>query len=211
MNKHMREKQRRWFRLRLEPLEDRTLPSVFTVTTTTDVVSSSDAAVSLREAILAANNTPNVGGPDTIAFNILGAGVHTILIPGAGLPRLPNITDAVVIDGFSQPGSSPNTNPIDQPSNALLLIELVGPSEFPLDGLFLAANGNTVRGLAMSKFGTAIYIAFCALLASWLHMFREATRRQGEAFVRHLQKKAEWEPYVWMEEDETCSTSSVTI
>ena len=41
--------------------------------------------------------------------------------------------------------------------------------------------------------------------------FREATRRQGEAFVRHLQKKAEWEPYIWMEEDEECSTSSVTI
>ena len=41
--------------------------------------------------------------------------------------------------------------------------------------------------------------------------FREATRRQAEAFVRHLQKKAEWEPYIWMEEDEPCSTSSVTI
>ena len=42
--------------------------------------------------------------------------------------------------------------------------------------------------------------------------FREATRRQGESFVRHLQKKAEWEPYIWLvEEDKTCSTSSVTI
>ena len=42
--------------------------------------------------------------------------------------------------------------------------------------------------------------------------FREATRRQAEGMVRHLQKKAEWTPYIWMaEEDETCSTSSVTI
>lgn len=44
--------------------------------------------------------------------------------------------------------------------------------------------------------------------------FREALRRQAERLARHLQKKAEWEPFDWAEpeeEDEECSTSSVTI
>jgi CRISP-associated protein Cas1 len=44
--------------------------------------------------------------------------------------------------------------------------------------------------------------------------FREALRRQAERYARHLQKKAEWVPYDWgepEEEDEECSTSSVTI
>src|SRR5262249_53058929 len=49
----------------LERLEDRTVPSTFTVTNTLD-----SGAGSLRQAILDANDSSNVGGPDTIAFNI---------------------------------------------------------------------------------------------------------------------------------------------
>lgn len=139
------------FRPRLEVLEDRTAPAVFTVTTPIDVVNSADDDLSFREAIIGANNNP---GPDTIAFNILGPGVQTITIVG---PALPNVTDTVVIDGYTQPGSAPNTNPIDQSSNAVILIELVSP-DFPRDGLILKSDGNTVRGLTMSSFGTAIYV-----------------------------------------------------
>ncbi len=57
---------------------------------------------SLRQAILDSNSNP---GPDTIDFNIPGSGVHTISPTSA----LPTITDPVLIDGYSQPGSSPNT------------------------------------------------------------------------------------------------------
>src|SRR5262249_35488766 len=57
----------------LEALEDRTLPSTFLVTNTND-----SGAGSLRQAILDANATPNVGGPDLISFNIPGAGVAVI-------------------------------------------------------------------------------------------------------------------------------------
>src|SRR6478609_7407154 len=67
------------------------------------VSSSADSGPgTLRQAILDANASP---GPDLIAFDVSGAGVHT-LIPASALPF---ITDPVTIDGFTQMGSSPNT------------------------------------------------------------------------------------------------------
>src|ERR1041384_977469 len=82
--------------------------STFTVTNAND-----SGAGSLRQAILDAN--ANVG-TDTIDFDIPGTGVHTIsLTTGA----LPDITEAVTIDGYSQPGSSENT--LANGDNAVLL------------------------------------------------------------------------------------------
>src|SRR5262245_46801848 len=51
--------------LRLEPLEDRRMLAVITVTTTADTVNFNDGVTSLREAIFAANTVP---GADTIEF-----------------------------------------------------------------------------------------------------------------------------------------------
>src|SRR5438445_13495796 len=70
---------------------------------------------SLRAAIQEANAN---AGKDTINFNIPGAGVHTIS-PSTDLPP---IAHAVVIDGYSQPGTSENTRA--NGDNAVLLIEL---------------------------------------------------------------------------------------
>src|SRR5947209_1999009 len=86
--------------------------ATFTVTNTND-----SGAGSLRQAILDANANP---GLDTIAFNIPGAGVQTI----SPASVLPTITDSVIIDGYSQPGSSANTDP--NGFNGTLLIELSG-------------------------------------------------------------------------------------
>src|ERR1051326_660122 len=61
--------------------------NTFTVTTTND-----SGPGSLRDAITSANNN---AGADTIDFNISGAGQKTISI----LSDLPNLTEAVVIDG----------------------------------------------------------------------------------------------------------------
>src|SRR4030042_3296529 len=63
---------------------------------------------SLREAINAANAFPD---PDIINFNIPagcdpGTGVCTIT-PGS---QLPDITDPVIIDGYTPPGAVPNGN-----------------------------------------------------------------------------------------------------
>src|SRR5215510_4109048 len=71
--------------------------TTFTVTKTADTNDGfCDADCSLREAIIAANNNP---GQDTIAFAI-ASGVQTI----SPLTALPSITDAVIIDGTTQPG-----------------------------------------------------------------------------------------------------------
>ena len=128
--------------LRLETLDNRDLPSVFTVTTTAD-----SGPGSLRQAIL---DTNAAAGADTIAFNIPGTGVHTI-VPTS---RLPKITDAVVIDGYTQPGSRPNTAGPGFVSNGLQTIQIDGNQVFGIrpEGLELTAGHSTVRGLLVQNF-----------------------------------------------------------
>jgi predicted outer membrane repeat protein len=65
-------------RLRLEPLEDRSVPATFKVTTTLDVVNPTDGKRSLREAITKSDVT---AGADVI---VVPAGVYKISIIGAG-------------------------------------------------------------------------------------------------------------------------------
>src|SRR6516162_3976794 len=106
--------QRRRRRPEIEALEERSLLATITVTGTGDTIAR-DGVVTLREAITAANTnadpsgdtTPGDPGMDTIAFNIPGAGVRTISLTST----LPTITDPIVIDGYTQPGSGPNTLP----------------------------------------------------------------------------------------------------
>src|SRR5437867_1400081 len=69
----------------------------FTVTTDTD-----SGPGSLSEALTSANNNP---GFDIINFAIPGTGPFTISL----LSPLPDITDPVAIDGYSQPGATPNS------------------------------------------------------------------------------------------------------
>jgi CSLREA domain-containing protein len=113
--------------------------ATFTVNTTADlpdtapgngVCATSAGSCSLRAAIQEANTTP---APDTIAFNVAGAGVQTFQA------SLPVIAQPVVIDGFTQPGAQPNTNPSGG-LNTILKIEISG-------GLVLMGGGTTVRGV----------------------------------------------------------------
>src|SRR5262249_14246201 len=67
--------------------------TTYTVTLATDTGANNE----LRWAINKANTHP---GADVIDFAIPGAGVHTITLTSA----LPAITDAVTIDGTTQPG-----------------------------------------------------------------------------------------------------------
>lgn len=122
--------------------------TTFTVNSTNDpgdgVCSATECT--LREAINAANANP---GKDTIAFNIPGAGPHTIRPTSA----LPEITDPVIIDGYTQPGASPNTNPVGQVINAIIKIELEGSLISSLaSGLTIVAGSSNVRGLAINRF-----------------------------------------------------------
>jgi CSLREA domain-containing protein len=109
---------------------------------------------SLRAAIEEANAN---SGTDTINFNIPGAGVHTIS-PNSGLPF---ITDPVVIDGYSQPGASINTE-ANSGDNAVLLIHLQGSNAGSTVGLAITAGSSTVKGLAITSFSDSAAISLNA-------------------------------------------------
>jgi CSLREA domain-containing protein len=156
---------------RLERLEDRLSPALITVTTTSDDLTPNDGTVSLREAITAINAGTNLGDPDitsqnpgtfgtndTIRFNIPGAGVRTINVgssaSAAGI-ALPTITKPVLIDGYTQPGASANTQA--NSDNAVLLVELSGTSAgASANGLTVntgsATVGVTIGGLVINRF-----------------------------------------------------------
>lgn len=110
--------------------------SILTVTNTNDV-----GAGSLRAAILAANEAE---GTQTIVFNIPGPGPHTIL----PLSEY-TISESVIVDGYSQPSSSPNTLP--EGSNADLRIVISG-AQLPGEagGVFAVLGADTsIRGLVI--------------------------------------------------------------
>jgi trimeric autotransporter adhesin len=98
-------------------------------------------AGSLRAAILAANAAP---GANTIVFAIPGAGPHTI----QPLTEY-SISESVIIDGYSQGLSSPNT--LLHGSNADLRIAIDGSLLPPATGGILSILGadSFIRGLAI--------------------------------------------------------------
>lgn len=104
---------------------------------------------SLREAITLANLSCAPGAV-LISFNIPGTGVHTI----APLTALPIITRPMSIDGYTQPGSTPNT--LANADNALLRIELSGANVSSDHGLRFQANDCTVRGLVINGFAVQL-------------------------------------------------------
>jgi hypothetical protein len=129
---------------------------VFTVNSTDNADNGCDAEeCTLYGAIAAANTMVNFAEPDVIRFNIPddpdvpGNEVKTIELnnqPG----DLPPLMDPVVIDGYTQPGASANTNPLNAGSNAQPLIELRLKSS-PQAGLVVQTDDSTIRGLAINR------------------------------------------------------------
>jgi len=113
------------------------LAATFIVTSTNNA-----GAGSLRQAILDANATPD---GDVIAFAIPGTGPHVIALMAA----LPDLTQPITIDGFTQPGASANSLP--QGNNAVLQIRLDGAGAFGANGLRLRAANSQVRGLSVTR------------------------------------------------------------
>ncbi|MCP4994071.1 MAG: DUF4347 domain-containing protein, partial [Gammaproteobacteria bacterium] len=107
------------------------------------IASDGGDGISLREAIIAANNTANGGSPDEIHFEItdpLVGGAHTINLTTA----LDDITETVIIDGTTD--SDFSTTPI---------IVLDGSSTTGANGLVLSGSGSddsTIQGLVINNF-----------------------------------------------------------
>ena len=118
--------------------------ATFTVTNTNSM-----GPGSLEDAIIRADTMP---GHDIIRFNIPGVGPHTI----KPLSPLSPLVDpsGVTIDGFTQSGASPGSNP---PSSATLMIELdgrnLGPGHgLPVPGFFILSSNNVIQGIVIDSF-----------------------------------------------------------
>ena len=101
-----------------------------------------DGLISLREAIIAANNTANGSLADRIAFSI-NTGAQTISVTGAELNA---ISQAVIIDGTTQTGYSGTP-----------LISIVdGDTRTYGLRLWAGSDGSTIRGVNVRGFTTGI-------------------------------------------------------
>ncbi len=116
----------------------------------TDVFTSGDQCT-LRAAIGQANATL---GADAINFNIPGTGVKTIAVNSQGFGALPAITEQVSIDGYTQPGSSPNTKAVGD--DAALKVVLDGSAAGSgADGLRIeGASNSAIKGLVINRFSS---------------------------------------------------------
>ncbi|HKQ06987.1 MAG TPA: BACON domain-containing carbohydrate-binding protein [Blastocatellia bacterium] len=108
--------------------------ATFTVTNTEDA-----GAGSLRQAILDANANP---GADTIRFQIPGSGVPTI----APLSPLPDLTEAITIDGTTQPAGRVELN------GAQIPFPDPAPDGRLAIGLRIKGGNSLVRGLVINRF-----------------------------------------------------------
>lgn len=132
------------------------IPRVITVNTAVDeldgtvtdiaslIANPGGSGISLREALAASNNTTIGATPDEILFDIAGAGPHTILLNGS-LGALPDVTDSVFIDGWSEPDHS--TAPVIEIDGRLL--------NASADGLTVTSGDSTIRGLSVINFRRA--------------------------------------------------------
>ena len=128
--------------------------AIFTVDSTTDAVdaspgngvcATSGAVCTLRAAIQESNA---LAGADTVAFNIAGAGPHTIQPTSA----LPSISDPVIIDGTTEPDFT--GTPIIELNGALAGARLIVTDiEGRESGPVRFRQGRTSSGLTYSFLG----------------------------------------------------------
>jgi hypothetical protein len=112
-------------------------PNTYFVTNTAD-----SGPGSLRQAIIDANNN---WGQDQIQFNLPGPSYMIIL---SGPPTTLSDPNGVIIDGYTQPGASPNTQPQGSPSDAVLIVEIRSNNMY--DAFHINSSSNTIKGLVIN-------------------------------------------------------------
>lgn len=136
-------------------------PETFIVSTTNDA-----GPGSLRQAILDSNaNNPNAGSCAPCNGPINNHNIITITVAGTLTPLsdLPTITKPVLIDGYTAPGASPNSNSINMPNNAIIVFQIDGPGpvynpSVPQYGLRLGtgSDGSTVQGISCTNWAAIL-------------------------------------------------------
>jgi CSLREA domain-containing protein len=113
----------------------------------TGCASTGTGECTLRDAITFSNANPSPpNSSNLIQFNIPGSGVQTINL----LSPLPSINTATIIDGYSQPGASPNTLAVGD--DAVLLIWVLGSPDTLHNFSVLTITGGTgsvIQGLVI--------------------------------------------------------------
>jgi parallel beta-helix repeat protein len=133
-----------------------------TVTTTADQIAPLITG-SLRWAVAQSNNDPDT---NTIRFNIAGGCPRIIDL----VAPLPDITDRVIIDGYTQPGSEPNTSSIS--FNATICVgvrgDLSDDHALYIPSSVGAAQSLNVSGIGFGGFDVAA-IRIAGGAGSWIH------------------------------------------
>jgi len=98
--------------------------------------------------VQAANDANAVPGPHQIVFAIPGSGVHAIDLSQTGVA----LGSSTTIDGYTQPGASPNTLSVG--NNAVILIQLDGGGPFfaQSGGIRMFGDNSVIRGLSFTGF-----------------------------------------------------------
>jgi parallel beta-helix repeat protein len=138
--------RKRSYTPRLEALEERQVPTTFSVWNAAD-----SGVGTLRQAILDSNAYPSQSGVNVIDFEFAPGTFHFINLASS----LPVITAAVDINGYSQLGSHDNT--LAKGDDSVMLIGLYGEGAWT--GLYVNASNVSVRGLGISHFkGDGIWV-----------------------------------------------------
>jgi len=132
--------KRRPIHLDFELCEDRVLLTNYLVNSAANTNTGVGNNGTLRYVL---NQLPVSGtATNTINFGI-GSGLQTIDLGSADLPA---ITQQVTIDGYTEPGASPNTSAVG--TNAVIMIQLSQYFNFGLD-FEPGSDGSIVRGLSI--------------------------------------------------------------
>ncbi|MBI1840029.1 MAG: hypothetical protein HYR88_04160 [Verrucomicrobia bacterium] len=96
-----------------------------------------DGLLSLNEALQAAADG------DTIRFEIPGPGPHILQTPMGGYPFIR--VNGLTLDGYSQPGAAPNSQPFSGTNNAVIQIVLDSSGDDTADSTYPDNPGLTLR------------------------------------------------------------------